>query len=175
LELLVSDAFIYLSAGVSFTSSITRTRTRHGFVLEPVLIQNTKRRILCVDDDPDTCWMLSLMLGNAGYEVKSASGITEGLKLAKSERFDLYLLDRTFADGTGVELCRRIREFDPQTPVVFFSGLAYESDRQLGLEAGAQEYLIKPDDLIRLIDTVQRLLLFHSTANALESSPPPQR
>ena len=120
-------------------------------------MQLTKRRILCVDDDDDTRWMLSIMLGQAGYEVKSASGVAEALKLVRTECFDLYLLDRTFADGTGLELCRRIREFDTQTPVVFFSGLALESDRQLGLEAGAQVHLVKPDDLGRLVDTVTQL------------------
>ena len=121
-------------------------------------MQPTKRHILCVDDNDDTCFMLSALLGRAGYEVRTASGVAEGLRLAESERFDLYILDNRFADGTGLELCRRIREFDSATPILFFSGLAHESDRQHGLDAGAQGYLVKPNDLDKLVETVTRLI-----------------
>src|SRR5687768_14944789 len=121
-------------------------------------MRSTKRYILCVDDDDDTCFMLRYLLGQAGYEVRSASSITEGLRLAESERFDLYILDSRFADGAGLDLCRRIREFDSTTPILFFSGLAHESDRQHGLDAGAHGYLIKPNDLDKLTETVTQLI-----------------
>lgn len=121
-------------------------------------MQPTKRRILCVDDDDDTCFMLSALLGQAGYEVLTASGVAEGLRLARGGRFDLYILDNRFTDGTGLDLCRQIREFDDTTPILFFSGLAQESDRQRGLGAGAQGYLIKPNDLDKLVETVARLI-----------------
>ena len=118
----------------------------------------TKRHILCVDDNDDTCSMLSVLLGRAGYEVRTASGVAEALGLAEGGGFDLYLLDNRFADGTGLDLCRRIREFDGAAPVLFFSGLAQESDRRLGLDAGAQEYLIKPNDLGKLVETIAGLI-----------------
>jgi two-component system, NtrC family, response regulator AtoC len=121
-------------------------------------MQPTKRLILCVEDDDDTCSMLSALLGRAGYEVRTASGVADGLRLAEGGRFDLYILDNWFADGTGLDLCRRIREFDCATPILFFSGLAQESDRQIGLDAGAQGYLIKPNDLDKLVETVTRLI-----------------
>jgi len=117
-----------------------------------------KKQILCVDDHDDTCFMLSALLGRAGYEVWSASGVAEGLRLAASRRFDLYVLDNMFADGDGLDLCRRIREFDGVTPILFFTGLAQQTDRRRGLDAGAQEYLIKPNDLDRLVETVTRLI-----------------
>ncbi len=102
--------------------------------------------------------MLRILLGRAGYEVGAASGVAEGLRLAEDGRFDLYILDNSLADGTGLELCRRIREFDSATPILFFSGLAYESDRRLGLDAGAQGYLVKPGGLDKLVETVTRLI-----------------
>ncbi len=133
----------------------------------------TQRRILCVDDDDDTCEMLSALLGHAGYEMKSASGMAEGLRLARNERFDLYILDNCFSDGTGLELLPHIRELLPAAPIIFFSGLAHESDRRHGLEAGAQDYLVKPNDLGRLVKTVKQLLEGHeaSLPPALNVSP----
>jgi DNA-binding response OmpR family regulator len=122
-------------------------------------MQSTKRRILCVDDDEDTCFMLSALLGQAGYEVRTASSVAEGLRSAEGWRFDLCILDNRFADGMGLDLCRGIREFDSATPIIFFSGLSHESDRQRGFDAGAQGYLIKPNDLYKLVETITRLVV----------------
>ena len=65
--------------------------------------------------------------------------------MIQAERFDLYLLDTQLPDLDGFELCRRMRNLDPQTPILFFSGAAYESDKQKGFEAGASAYVTKPD------------------------------
>ena len=117
-----------------------------------------RRRILCVEDDEDTCELITAMLGQASYEVDSAKTVAEGLDRARGDGYSLYLLDRTFSDGTGIELCEKIRQFDAETPIVFFSGLAQESDRARGLVAGAQAYLIKPNDIGVLADTIERLI-----------------
>jgi DNA-binding response OmpR family regulator len=63
----------------------------------------------------------------------------------QTERFDLYVLDASLPDLDGFELCRRMRAFDPDTPILFFSGSAYEADKKRGIEAGADAYVIKPD------------------------------
>jgi DNA-binding response OmpR family regulator len=55
------------------------------------------------------------------------------------------LLDSRLPDVDGFDLCRRIRDFDPGTPILFFSGAAYETDKKRGIEAGANAYVIKPD------------------------------
>ncbi|HXG66464.1 MAG TPA: response regulator [Blastocatellia bacterium] len=117
-----------------------------------------RKRILYVDDDADTREVIVLLLEMNGYEAKAVATIAEGLEMARGERFDLYLLDRRFPDGDGIELCRQIRFFDADTPIVFFSALAYESDRQRGLRAGAQAYLIKPFDEEAFFATISRLL-----------------
>jgi DNA-binding response OmpR family regulator len=67
------------------------------------------------------------------------------LSLVQVEHFDLYLLDSRLPDNDGFELCRRMRDFDPDTPILFFSGAAYEADQKRGIEAGANAYVIKPD------------------------------
>ena len=103
-----------------------------------------KPRILSVDDHEDTLSMLRVLLGASGYDLTPASSVAEGLRLAKSEGFDLFLLDLNFADGTGRELCERIREFDRETPILFFSGT--HPFQQRGSEAwGAQGFVLKPD------------------------------
>ena len=116
----------------------------------------TKCRILCVEDDADTGFMLARLLG-LEYEVRTATSVAQALRLARSERFDCYILDNRFADGTGVELCRELRAADHQTPISFYSGAAYESDKEAGLAAGAQAYVTKPE-IDELLATISALL-----------------
>lgn len=116
------------------------------------------RRVLCVDDDADTCSMLCSLLGLIDCEVSTAVTAAEALGLIARGRFDLYLLDNWMPGGSGVELCREIRRSDGSTPVVFYSGAGLESEREEALAAGAQAYLVKPGDAAALIETVRRLL-----------------
>jgi DNA-binding response OmpR family regulator len=115
-----------------------------------------RKRILCVEDDVDSCEMLRVLLHE--YEVVTANTVREGLKMAQAERFDLYLLDSTYPDGSGVELCRELRTFDAQTPVIFHSGMEGESDIEDAMNAGAQAYLVKPIGIDELEGSIQRLL-----------------
>lgn len=115
------------------------------------------RRILCVDDHADTCFMLQTLFGQAGREVVSAASVAEALRLAESERFDLFVLDMGFPDGSGVELCVRLRELQPHAPVVFYTGRAYEADRGAALAASAAAYVAKPS-IDQLVGEVERLL-----------------
>lgn len=116
------------------------------------------KRILCVEDDEETCTMLSGLLGLIDCEAATATTATEALGLIARGRFDLYLLDNWLPGGSGVDLCREIRRSDQSTPVVFYSGAGLESEREEALAAGAQAYLVKPGDLHLLVETVRRLL-----------------
>lgn len=116
------------------------------------------RRVLCVDDDEDTCTMLSGLLGLIDYQVTTAGTAAEALGLIARGRFDLYLLDNWLPGGSGVELCREIRRSDSSTPIVFYSGAGLDSERDEALEAGAQVYLVKPGDAAALVETIRRLL-----------------
>jgi len=117
-----------------------------------------KKRILYIENHEDSRQMLAVMLGYAGYEVATATNVVNGLSLARLERFDLYILDSIFSDGTGVDLCRQIRAFDPDTPIIFYSSAAYESDIKAGLAAGAQSYLTKPAGIFIIEQTIAELL-----------------
>jgi CheY-like chemotaxis protein len=103
------------------------------------------RRILFVDDHEDMHTLLGAILGKSGHQVMSVNNLLSALVLARNQDFDLLILDGLFKDGTGIELCKRIREFDSLTPVVFFSGDSRESARHESINAGAQAYVAKPD------------------------------
>jgi CheY-like chemotaxis protein len=106
----------------------------------------TKRlSVLYAEDNEDSGFMLSTLLGFSDIDVLVAASIKEAFQSAQDKPFDLYLLDSRFTDGSGLELCHQLHEFNPQTPIVFYSGDAYESDKQKGLAAGAKAYLVKPD------------------------------
>lgn len=106
---------------------------------------NPQPRVLCVDDDEDSRVMLTTLLRLALIEAKAVGTAAQALSSIQAEHFDLYLLDSRLPDVDGFELCRRMRDFDPDTPILFFSGAAYEADKKKGIEAGANAYVIKPD------------------------------
>jgi DNA-binding response OmpR family regulator len=116
-----------------------------------------RRRILCVDDNEDNSSMLTVLLGLSSYDAVAAGTIDEALLLARNERFDLYILDKRFPDGNGFALCQQIRELHPDTPVIFYSGDAYNTDRTEGINAGAQDYVAKPD-IDKLLEAVSHFL-----------------
>ena len=100
------------------------------------------RRILCVDDHADTCALIATILSQ--YEVVSALSKSEGLEAAKSQHFDLILLDYHLRDGNGPDLSRQIRAFDHNTPILFVTG-TYTMSASEVLEAGAQGVVRKTD------------------------------
>ena len=106
---------------------------------------NCRARVLYVDDDEDSREMLCVLLGSSRIEVKAVSTAAQALSFIQREHFDLYLLDAWLPDLDGFELCRRLRRLLPHTPILFFSGAAYETDKQRAIEAGANTYVIKPD------------------------------
>ena len=103
-----------------------------------------KPRILFVEDHDDTRLMIRRLLDNQGYRVATAETLSDGLKLAQNEAFDLFLLDYELEDGTGKELCKRLREFDARTPILFFSA-SHPNVQRDAMECGAQGYVLKPD------------------------------
>lgn len=110
-------------------------------------MQQTKGHILYVEDHDDTRTLMTILLERAGFRVTTASSGADCLKLARSERFDLYLLDHTFPDASGVTVCQELRKSDAETPILFYSGRAMPQEKEAAIKAGAQDYLIKPQDI----------------------------
>ena len=119
--------------------------------------QNT-RRVLYIEDHEDTRELVTLVLEQKCYEVVTGSTIERGVELAGSQKFDLYLLDSWLPDGSGLELCKQIRQFDQATPILFYSAAAYEIDREHALNSGAQAYLVKPSHPSELCSLVASLI-----------------
>ncbi len=117
-------------------------------------------RLLYVEDNADSVELVKFMLGGETdfYELISTGSATEALALHAAESFDLYLLDYRLPEMSGVELCRRIRQTDKTTPILFFTAMARPADRSVAIAAGASDYLIKPTDLDVLRGTIKRLL-----------------
>ena len=123
---------------------------------------NYSHRILCVEDDQDSLEMLQFLLGNEGFQVVSCLTSKEALQLAERNSFSAIILDNRLADISGVEICREIRTYDKQTPIIFYSASAFPKDRKAGLAAGANDYLVKPNDLERIAEIINRLVLVTS-------------
>ena len=103
-----------------------------------------KKKILYVDGYEDNRLLMLYMLDNLGYDCLAVPTMSEGLALSRSGLFDLYILDSWYRDGTGLELCARIRSFDQTVPILFYSAWTLDSARQEALRAGATGYLHKP-------------------------------
>ncbi len=121
-------------------------------------MQLTKHRIMYIEDHEDTRELITLVLQQRNFEVTTGGTIEKGVRLATEQSFDLYLLDSWLPDGSGLDLCKRIREFDRLTPILFYSAAAYEVDRDTALDCGAQAYLIKPSQTSELCRLVLSLI-----------------
>ena len=117
-------------------------------------------RILCVDDNHDSSDLVSLLLYDSDntYLLTPVSIAQEALSIMENQTFNLYILDYALPDMSGIELCQKIRRRDKQVPIMFFTAMARPADYAEGIKAGANEYLVKPNDLEHLTKTVKRLL-----------------
>jgi DNA-binding response OmpR family regulator len=117
-------------------------------------------RILVADDDPVILRLLQVNFRLEGYQVETASRGEDALVLARESVPDLILLDVMMPGVDGWEVCRRLKE-DPATagiPVIFLSARAQDEDRKRGHALGVTEYVTKPFDPGRLVQTVRRVL-----------------
>jgi DNA-binding response OmpR family regulator len=115
-------------------------------------------RILVIEDDPSILRGLQLNLTMEGYMVRSASDGETGLQLARSERFDLLVVDVMLPRLGGLELIRELRRDDPELPVLILSAKGQESDKVAGLQLGADDYMVKPFSLKELLARIGALL-----------------
>jgi len=119
-----------------------------------------KKKVLIIEDHPETVEVMETIMKPLGVEVLVAyDGIT-GSKLAVSGKPDLILLDIMMPEMNGFEVCRRLKA-DPETakiPIVIVSVRTSEDDKENGNKCGADEYLTKPFDPKKLLEVVGRYL-----------------
>ena len=120
----------------------------------------TPKTLLLVDDDEDFLSGLEAFLSRRGFRVLTASGPEAGLKMAREERPDLFVLDVNMGGMDGYAMCSELKADDAtfDTPVIFLSGRTEAGDLLRGYYAGAHEYLTKPVDLDQLFRQVMKLL-----------------
>lgn len=121
-------------------------------------MSNSCPRILCTEDNPDTRDLLAFLLESEGFEVVCADSAADALELAKTQVFDLLLVDNWMPGLSGVALTEQVRKFGLKTPIIFYSGAGREQDKEDARLAGAQGYLVKPVDIDDLIAEVTRVI-----------------
>ncbi len=119
---------------------------------------DSSQQVLFVEDTSDTRDLVEFSLKQDGFNVVTAQTAEEGLLRARSNSFALILLDIGLPDKDGLELCREIRRFDQQTPILFYTAFAELLDMEEAAKAGAQGCLRKPEDTPRLGEIARRLI-----------------
>lgn len=114
------------------------------------------KSILCVDDDSDTCELLQFLFRE--YNFVASHSVEKAFQLIEENQFDLYIFDNWLPDGSGVELCRKVRELKFDAPIIFVSGAAHEADVEDALANGATNYLTKPCEPDLLKKVVKELI-----------------
>jgi two-component system, OmpR family, response regulator len=114
-------------------------------------------RILIVEDDLEAAEAMARGLTEAGHDCTQAADGEEGLKAARDGEFDVMVVDRMMPKMNGVQLVESIRREGDRTPVLFLSALGEVGDRVDGLQAGADDYLVKPYAFAELSARIEAL------------------
>jgi DNA-binding response OmpR family regulator len=115
-------------------------------------------KILIVEDDPQITKSLAINLKFSGYETCSASNLHDAWELLKNEHFDLMCLDIGLPDGSGLDLCQKIRNEGNDIPVLFISARTDEATVVKGINSGADDYLRKPFGMEELKVRMNKIL-----------------
>jgi CheY-like chemotaxis protein len=131
-------------------------------------------KILIAEDDQDIRELVVLTLQYNGYDVESAVDGAHAVEKALANKFDLILMDVRMPRMTGYEACKQMKQIPSlkDVPVVFLSAKGQESEVKAGLEAGAEEYLLKPFAPVQLTETIARLVAKHAAAPTTQAEQP---
>lgn len=115
------------------------------------------KRILCVHEDDETCKTLTEPLARLGHEVTNTPSIARALYVAATQHFDLFIIDRFNLDRVGLDVCRKIRQMNPQTPILIYTGAARGVEPGDVDAVGAAYFFPKPN-LKELVSHVKKLV-----------------
>lgn len=129
------------------------------------------KRILIVEDEKSIVDILSFNLGREGYDTLEALDGKTGLQLALEQDPDLILLDLMLPEMNGFEVCRSLREKGKATPIIMLTAREEETDKVLGLELGADDYITKPFSMRELLARVKANIRRSDMVAAVETAP----
>jgi two-component system OmpR family response regulator len=121
------------------------------------MMTGARRRILVIEDDPETAEQLVDFLETRGYATDLAGDGNDGLRLAQSAPYAVIVIDRMLPGIDGIAVIRRLREAGTVTPALIVSALGEVDDRVRGLRAGGDDYLVKPFAFVELLARVEAL------------------
>ena len=123
-------------------------------------------KILIVDDEKPICDLIDINLSAAGYDCKTVQDGLEAIDIIEKEKFDLILLDIMLPGADGYDIMEYIKPL--KIPVIFITAKHEVKDRVKGLKLGAEDYLVKPFDVVELVARVEVVLRrFHKTGKLL--------
>ena len=127
---------------------------------------DTMNKILIVEDEQAICRLIKINLSDAGYSCKCAYDGKGAIELIEYNQFDLILLDIMLPEINGYELMEYIRPLE--IPVIFLTAKGDVKDRVKGLKLGAEDYIVKPFEIIELVARVETVLRrYHKTSTVL--------
>ena len=127
------------------------------------------KKLLVVDDDTDIRELLEFDLSQSGYDVDTAKDGLEGLQKAISNNYDLVLLDVMMPKMNGFDVCKNIRVYKPNIPILLLTAKGTITDKTDGFNSGADDYIVKPFDVQEVLLRVRVLLRRNSSAEAPQS------
>lgn len=126
---------------------------------------NKKKKVLIVDDDTNICELLRLYIDKDGFDVAIANTGTQAIKLFEQEKPDLVMLDIMLPELDGWQVCREIRKTS-QVPIIMLTAKGEVFDKILGLELGADDYVVKPFEAKEVVARIHAVLRRTSSAEA---------
>jgi DNA-binding response OmpR family regulator len=130
------------------------------------------RRVLFVEDEPGISGPFSKALAREGFEPVVAGTVARALELARTEAFDFVLLDLSLPDGDGRDVARVLRA-QSSVPILMLTARGTETDRIVGLELGADDYVVKPFSGAEVIARMRAILRRSAPSEAAPDAPPP--
>ena len=132
-------------------------------------MKNLTSKVLAVDAHEDNCELLCIQLRSAGFECDTAHDGLSALALLKQQKYAAVVTTVFLSEISGIDLCRELRRFDSSTPVIIYTGAATVAERSAGFYAGADAYLIKPEDFENIVPTIISLTRKEQTPSVIRT------